>query len=428
MKKLVLILFAALALAACEETIPDPEEPTGASWSSIVYNFTVKFPVVPRDPDDPYVPDELDETEMFKSGWEPGDAVFLFFQGYTGFYVRLTYNGSEWASEIGPESASMPMTFSPEEKFLTAIYRPFGSYDTASCGAGGWTFSQTQYSYFLYAEKVPYTLEMVSGRWVLSATLNMVYPAGCLQFWMEDAEASNELCNLAVDAVIPTGFASVTLDGSVVEISGKSAGDAMPGYKYDGGYLFSGRLNPLSAGTAFYLIKSDYWYNDRQDYLITGMTPATRRFIRLPANGSSEWIQVGENKYVELKDAENNSLGIWSTCNFGATLPEQFGDELPFVEAVKHPIATADQFLALLDNCEWVRLRLRDTPGYGVKAASGCLFLPAAGYAGRYWTSSAAEDDKAWHLSLPMADFDVTAPCLALWLRGSNLCVRPIQE
>ena len=34
-------------------------------------------------------------TKATKQGWENGDAVFVFFQGYPGFYVKLTYDGSK---------------------------------------------------------------------------------------------------------------------------------------------------------------------------------------------------------------------------------------------------------------------------------------------------------------------------------------------
>ena len=225
MRKHLVLLCAVFALFACGKVEPEVEthEVSEISVNDIVFDFTVKYPA---------------ETKASKQGWESGDAVFVFFEDYTGFFVKLTYNGSEWVSSIGPEYAFMPETMTTEGKTVTAVYRPFGNSATPKYEVGGWYFPETQYTYYMAAEKEEYTFEKVSGQWVLTATLNMLSPEGYVQFFIEDGEAIDGGYTLGCDAVIPVGVASIGVDGTITETSDKTAADDMLGYAYNGGYLF----------------------------------------------------------------------------------------------------------------------------------------------------------------------------------------------
>ena len=321
----------------------------------------------------------------------------------------------------------MPATIPSEGKTVTAIYRPFGSSHTPVYDSG-WRFPEAQYTYYMAAQKARFTFEEISGKWVLKATLDMVNPDNYVQFWVADAEASNEMYNLSTDAVIPTGFASVAADGSVVETTDKSAGDAMLGYKYQGGYLFSGKLDTLYKGTGYYFIKDNYYGEERRDYLVTGKALTSHSAVKLPANGNDKWIQVGSSQYIELMKEDNSSLGTWCTCNYGASLPEQVGITLTFGDAVTQHAASKDQFQALLDNCTWAWMTVKGQGGMGVKAATGFLFLPAQdGTSGPYWSSTEAEDVDflSWDIY-----FDINV--VSCWWREDDrliaLPVRPIQQ
>lgn len=388
MRKYLILLCAVSALFACAKIEPEVETPevSGIPVGDIVFDFTVKYPA---------------GTKATKQDWENGDAVFVFFQNIGNFYLKMSYNGTNWSTALAAPGGTLPGTINTEGKTVTAVYRPFGSSESPTYnGVKGWIFPTTQYTYYMACEKVSHTLAKVGDKWVISANLNMVNPANYVQFWVEDAGASDGAYNLSTDVVIPTGFASVASDGSVVETTGKSAGNAMLGYKYNGGYLFSGKLNTSYSGTGFYFIKNNASNSERRDYLVTGKTLSSHSAVKLPANGSSKWLQVGPTKYVELKMANNFSLGSWCTCNYGASLPEQIGTTLDFNGAIAQHAASDGQFQDLIYNCTWAWTTVNGQGGMGVKAATGFLFLPAQdGTSGDYWTSSTAFDIEGYFLN-----------------------------
>lgn len=388
MRKYLILLCAVSALFACAKIEPEVETPevSGIPVGDIVFDFTVKYPA---------------GTKATKQDWENGDAVFVFFQNIGDFYLKMSYNGTNWSTALAAPGGTLPGTINTEGKTVTAIYRPFGSSESPTFnGVKGWTFPTTQYTYYMACEKVSHTLAKVGDKWVISAMLNMVNPNNYVQFWVEDAQASDGAYNLSTDAVIPTGFASVASDGSVAETTGKSAGNAMLGYKYNGGYLFSGKLNTSYSGTGYYFIKNNASNSERRDYLITGKTLSSHSAVKLPANGNSKWLQVGPSKYVELKGAYNTNLGSWRTCNYGASLPEQIGTTLDFDNAVAQHAASEGQFQDLINYCTWAWTSVNGQVGMGVKAATGFLFLPAQyETSGDYWTSSTAFDVEGVFLS-----------------------------
>jgi hypothetical protein len=390
MRKHLVLLCAVFALFACGKFGPEVETPevSEISVSDIVFDFTVKYPV---------------GTKASKQGWESGDAVFVFFEDYTGFFVKLTYNGSEWVSSIGPEYAFMPGTMTTEGKTVTAVYRPFGSDATPKYGVGGWYFPETQYTYYMAAEKEKYTFEKVSGQWVLTATLNMLNPEGYVQFFIEDGEAIDGGYTLGCDAVIPVGIASIGEDGTITETSDKTAADDMLGYAYNGGYLFSGKLTAWDYGSNYYFAKTKTADGTRADYFVSGKTLTSHAAVKLPASGSDQWVAVGSGNGVLLKKADNSSLGTWKTCNLGASVPEETGPTMSYYTAITRGAPNKEQIQALVDNCSWTWLTIHGQQGAVGKASTGFLFLPI-GLTGYYFSSTESFGDFAWGIHLKIGE------------------------
>ena len=226
MKKLYLILCAALALVACGKLSSGNSLPAAAdSVQDLVFDFTVNYP---------------GQTKAVKGGWETGDKVFVFFEGVTTGYVTMSYGASGWDTPVFNGTADVS-SLTASGKALTAVYLPFGSSATASY-EDGWKFSTTYYSYYMRAEKVPYTVDTTDGITTLSADMDMVNPEGYVQFFICQSSAPGGTFALGCDAVIPVGVASITADGTITETTDKNYTDDMPGYAYSGGYLFSGKL------------------------------------------------------------------------------------------------------------------------------------------------------------------------------------------
>ena len=67
------------------------------------------------------------ETKATKQGWENGDAVFVFFQTISDYYLKMTYDGTKWNTVLASPGGSLPSTINTQGKTVTAVYRPFGS-------------------------------------------------------------------------------------------------------------------------------------------------------------------------------------------------------------------------------------------------------------------------------------------------------------
>lgn len=411
MKKYLILLCAVSALFACGKMEPEVETPeeAGIPVSDLVFDLSVEYTA---------------ETKATKPGWENGDAVFVFFQNISDYYLKMSYDGTQWNTALASSGGSLPGTINTQGKTVTAVYRPFGSSELPYYTQKGWRFDTTQYTYYMACEKVPHTLTKEGNKWVMTAELDMVNPNGYVQFWIEDAHAENELYYLSTDAVIPVAIAQIAPDGSVQETIHRNAGEAMQGYPYAGGYLFSGKLNTSYGGTGYYFIKDNWYNNERRDYLVTGKQLVSHSAVILPANGSSKWLQVGPTKYVELKKGKN-SLGIWCTCNYGASLPEQLGTKMNFDGAVAQHAASYSQFLDLMRDCSWAWTTVNGKGGMGIKADTGFLFLPVQdGYSEEYWTSDTLDNVDAWFLSI-IKGMDLDMLPIS---RNESFALRPVQN
>ena len=414
MKKYLIILMTAVAvLVSCGQDNLLPEDET-VQQTPITFNLTANHP---------------DATKAVKTGWEEGDAIFVFFNNVAApKHLKMTYNGSAWTSKEYNGATQTDGTLglkNGDSGTMRAVFLPFGSNATVSADGNSFVFSTTYYAYYLTA-----TLNYTVTNGKVSGAFAMSIPDGYVQFFIEDGNATDGAYTLGTDAVIPVGVASIDKDGDVVETSDKVAGNDMVGYAYGighaKGYLFSGKLNADYNSRRFVgetMIKNDAYYfaktkvesdpadNTRADYFVSGKTIASHSATKLPANGNAKWQAVGSGIYHELKhilDAgtpweSETTMGKWYTCNYGCTVPEQLGTLYTFddANALGVSLPTKDQF-ELINNssyCSYTWLTVHGQQGVVIKADRGFLFLPAQygtdGY-GVYWSSTERDSDSAW--------------------------------
>ena len=404
-KYLILILAAAAALVSCNKEIPDSEygNETGQA-SPVTFNLTASHP---------------DATKAVKGGWEAGDAVFVFFSGAAApKHLKMTFDGTSWTSAEyngATQTAGALGLKNGDTGTMRAVFLPFGSDATVSADGTSFTFSTTYYAYYLTA-----TLDYAVADNEVSGAFNMVIPDDYVQFFVEDAAATDGAYTLGTDAVIPVGVASVAADGTITETSDKSTGDDMTGYAYSGGYLFSGKLTSWAYGSNYYFAKTKTADNTRADYFVTDKTLAGHSAVKLPANdnvyalqygspNAGKWVPVGSDINVSLYEVTGSGiseavspLGKWHTCNYGQAVPESLGSLYTFdaanaLEGVTLP--TKDQFELINNssNCSYIWLTVHGQQGVVIKAPRGFLFLPAqSGSYGYYWSSTEDDSNNAW--------------------------------
>ena len=223
MKNIAFFIFtlAAITLAACSETIQPEEHAT----VQLVAGF------VPVHAD-------ADGTKAVKTSWEDGDVVFIFFQDVTADsrYLEMRYENGSWTQTFKNGLAATDLT--PDgSKTLTAVYLPFcndavPSY-THDGNMGLWHFSKTSLSYYMYADRVLYTVHTSNGIATITVaenTLKMSFPNFFVQFFFEDAAAADGGASLMATGLRPRGLGSVGKDGMLYESGPASVGSAMPGY------------------------------------------------------------------------------------------------------------------------------------------------------------------------------------------------------
>ena len=423
-KYLILMLAAAAALVSCGKDTLALET---VQATPITFNLSANHP---------------DATKAVKSGWESGDAIFVFFTGAAApKHLKMTYDGTSWTSaeyNAATQTAGALGLKNGDTGTMCAVFLPFGSDATVSADGTSFKFSTTYYAYYLTAT-LPYTVtdNAVSG------AFNMVIPEGYVQFFVEDASATNGGYTLGTDAVIPVGVASIDKDGNVVETSDKVAGNDMTGYAYSEGYLFSGKLNGSYTYGGYYFAKTKTADNSRADYFVSGKTLASHSAVKLPANdnvytstvnSTGKWIPVGSGITVTLykildAGTAGESMGPldkWYTCNYGQSVPEALGSLYSFDAAnalgVSLPTKAQFQMIANSSNCSYTWLTVHGQQGAVFKAGRGFLFLPghhSAG-AGFYWSSTEDGSKDAWYFFL---GYDVISGH-----RTYEYTVRPIQN
>ena len=296
MKKILILLCAAVALFSCSKETAVPEETVS---SPMTFNLTVSHPG--------------DATKAaLKTGWEDGDVVYVFFRDIPAKYLKLEYKGTAW-TRPEPENEPLPEDFSgvPDiNKSMMAVHIPHYkltvSYDAAT---KKFYFKDASgnfiYTYYLESGHTPYT---VSGTTV-SGELEMAKTSKCVQFFVPGIpEAEAPLYRLREANLHPRAcehydgdnFGGTTLDG----------GYALEGFPYKGGVLFAGALN--TAGTAtdysFQLVKyvSGTKACAEGTYLLQGNRTigegVVLRFPELDSWSYGKWVDMG-------------SAGKWATGN-----------------------------------------------------------------------------------------------------------------
>lgn len=377
--KALLLLFAILAFYSCSKDyenvdnspMPKPTEPT-----------TVKFNLTASHPDDGA------QTRAVKKNWENGDAIFVFFNNVGApKHLKMTYNGTAWTSaeyDGTTQIAGVLGLKNGDSGTMRAVYLPFGSNATVSASGSGFTFSTTYYAYYATAT-LSYTVENNE----VSGAFDMTIPANYVQFFVEDAAASDGGYTLGIDAVTPVGLASIAADGTITETSDKTTVDDMTGYAYSGGYLFSGKLANWSYGSNYYFSKTKTADGSRADYFVTGKTLASHDAIKLPANNNSKWQTVGRDISVNMKKGETD-LGTWHTCNYNQLVPEEKGDTYTQSEAmILTTLPTGGEINNLFANCTLTKLTCHGQVGMVLKSDTGFLFIPRT-------TNSDNEDTHYW--------------------------------
>ena len=400
-KYMIWIIVTMIALVSCErENIEPAKDSGGPTVASIAFNLTANHP---------------DATKATKGGWEDGDAIFVFLNNVAApKFLKMSYDGTTWSSaemDGSTVTAGALDLKNGDTGTMRAVFLPFGSDATVSASGTDFVFNKTWYAYYLTA-----TLDYTVVNNTVSGAFNMTIPDGYVQFFVEDAAATDEAYTLGCDAVIPTGVASITAAGDVIETSNKTAADDMPGYAYSGGYLFSGKINGSYSSTrwdgsstveahTYYFAKTKVGDGTRHDYFVSDKTLTSHSAIKLPANddiystvNTGKWVPVGSGIAVQLFQVTGSGssetfspLSKWYTCNFGQSVPEAPGTLYTFDAATALDVAlpTKNQIEDIYNNCTETFLTVHGIQGAVIKASQGFLFLPAQEIAGGdYWTST----------------------------------------
>lgn len=318
MKKTMIVLSAVLALLSCGKI--DMEQPSATPYT---YDITIT---------------RADDTKAVKADWESGDVVYVFFSNVEApKYLKFTYDGTAWTRTQYNGATAESFSY-PGSGNMTAIYLPYGNDAVVSADGTSFKFDKSYTSYYLKAEKTPYT---VSGT-VVSGTLSMEAPEGFVQFAMPMSGEVNSTATtffrttnpsnseditytLSDDNLKPVSFASVASDGTVNQETA-AAGAPITGYIYGGDINFSGVLSSMANGTAadyeFTFVNNNgtaETYDDVTYRLSGNKTLSYKAAIKFPAISSSAW-KVPAPSFVEINGVK------WATCNIGATTPGGYGD------------------------------------------------------------------------------------------------------
>ena len=313
MKKCLMLILTALAvLVSCveEPILPDVEPEKEAR---IVFKLTANH---------------LAETKAVKTGWESGDAIFVFFSGAAApKHLKMVYNGSSWVcteydgatqavGALGLENGNTGM--------MRAVFLPFGNGLTVSNSGSSFTFSEQQCSYYLTA-----TLAYSVSENTVSGAFDMRIPDGYVQFFVDnDAAAASDVIELREPHLTPQGIASIAAGGAITHTS-IAHGAPLKGYVYDKaekatgehkGYLFSGILAEGARGKATdynFTLVSGGWEGSYYSKAFTAKSLAVHSAVKLPA--ISSWKQITDYKPIDLGFDLNGKRLYWSSRNVGAT-------------------------------------------------------------------------------------------------------------
>lgn len=371
-KTIAMMMVAALALLGCTKE-PAPVQEDGVV-QALKFNLTVTHP-------------GGTDTKAVKTTWDDGDVVFVFFSGVAApKYLEMKYDAGNksWVQtpKDGTEEASFALD--GDSGTMTAVYLPFGSGASVVADGASFKFEKTYYTYYFVAEKAAY--EVADG--VVTGDLAMELPEGFVQFFMEEDSIDEYTYKLGIDAVIPVGVASVAADGTVTE-SSMQAKDDLLGYRYSGGYVFSGKLDDGYAekyGNNYFFTLDDECslYN----FFVSGKELTSHSAVKLPAYLVDDWQPVGEDVVATLtyEEAGKTYESSWATCNYGCDKPEAVKSydynslkSLTIPEGYRIP--EYKDFLFLMDNCLWTQVPVHGKEGMVLTSKSNSsryfIFLPS---------------------------------------------------
>ena len=313
MRRLSILLLAALtALASCTDG-PITPEVIPVKDGSVTYNLTARHP---------------DATKAVKSGWESGDAIFVFFSGAAApKHLKMVFDGSSWNCDEydGDTQSSGALGLKDGDSgTMRAVFLPFGSGLTVSNSGTDFTFSETQNTYYMTA-----TLAYTVSENTVSGAFNMQIPAGYVQFFLDnDAAAESDVIELREPHLTPQGIASVAADGTIGHTS-VAHGAPLKGYVYDKaekasgehkGYLFSGILADGARGKStdyYFTIVRGGWAGSYYSKPFNGKTLSSHAAVKLPALAG--WNAIADYKAIDLGFDYNGKRIYLCSRNIGAT-------------------------------------------------------------------------------------------------------------
>lgn len=368
--------MAVAVFVSCGQENLLPEDET-EQVTPITFNLTANHP---------------DATKAVKTGWEAGDAIFVFFNKVAApKFLKMTYNGTGWTCAemnggLGLKNGDSGM--------MRAVFLPFGSDATVSADGGSFLFSTTYYAYYLTA-----TMSYTVTNNKVSGAFNMEIPEGYVQFFVEEYEAVDEEYLLGCDAVIPVGVASIAADGTITETSDKTYANDMLGYVYENndtkGYIFSGKLvdgynyKDIEDRFCYYFAKIKTEGGSRTDLFVQPDNAlASHAAVKLPDNDSDRWIPVGEGIAIDMGSEYG---GLWASCNLDATAPEDLGSKKNWDDAnTAGTLPSALDFVSL-NNAKAVWISIHGKEGMVFKGwqTNGFLFFPKVNDdENTYWSST----------------------------------------
>lgn len=280
---------------------------------ALTFGLTAGYPVIPG---------------AVKSGWEAGDAVFVFFEGVTApAYLKMSYDGTAWScTEMeGDTAVSGSLGLSNGSTgTMRAVYLPFGSDATVSASGNSFVFDPPQDGFYLTA-----TLPYAVADNTLSGHFEMALPEGYVLFSLPDTAAGDGTeAELREPRFTPQGIASIGTDCTITHTR-IAHGAPMKGHAYDGGYLFSGILETgarnTPAGYHFTLVKGGFAgsYFHKAVPAVTFCSGETEgRSFLLPSE--TDWTAYTDFIPVDL--GCDSHLGgqeyrrvYWANRNLGAT-------------------------------------------------------------------------------------------------------------
>jgi hypothetical protein len=320
----------------------------------------------------------------------------------------MSYDGSTWSyTPVGSLNLQDGQTGT-----MRAVYLPFGNGETVTADEGRFQFQQGYKSYYLTAT-LPYTVANHS----ISGNFRMSVPTGYVQFFVADAQAVNGGCTLSTFAVRPLEITGVASDMSLSLNSTFGQGGNLPGYAYQGGYLFSGVLaDTYSYGSNYYFVKTvgTGSAQTRADFVATEKTLESHGSVNLPSATSTRWQPVGATETVCMDTMHGGiayKCGTWYICNDGETVPEALTvSAVPYSTAKAAADATASlekkKYLPtqlvldrMLLHLTWFPMKVRGQEGIVAYASTGkFLFFPfrtnlqdsglTPPYSAGYWCTS----------------------------------------